>query len=69
MNKSGSLSSSLSIHEGILQKLIQKRDSSSLLEKNYDSSSELNNGPSVNDCDFDESSLNSNYYLSSKGNI
>ena len=44
--------------------MIQKQDLISLLEKNNDSSSELNNDSSVNDCDFDEYSSNSKHYLS-----
>ena len=65
MNKSCSSSSVLNNHKGILPKLIQKYDSSSLLEKSNDSSSELNNDSSDNDCDSDESSSNSNNNSSS----
>ena len=65
MNKSISSSSLLSIHEGIPPKLVLKHDSSYLLEKSNDSSSELNNDLLVNESDFDKSSSNSNNYSSS----
>ena len=65
MNKSRSSSSLLSIHEGIPPNVIQKQDSSSLIEKINDSSSELNNDASDNESDFDDSSSNSNNCSSS----
>ena len=67
MNKSGSLSSLLSIHEGIPPKVILKQDLSSLLEKSYNWSSEFNNDSSINAYDFDDSSSKSNNYSSSNG--
>ena len=64
IDKSRSSSSLLSIHEGIPPKVIQKGDSTSLIDKSNDSSSELNNVSSDNESDFDESSSNSNNFSS-----
>ena len=70
MNKSRSSSSLLSIHEGIPPKVNHKQESSCMIEKSNDLSSELNNDSSDNESDFDESShdessSNSNNYSSS----
>ena len=64
MNKSGSSSSLWKKSWRNTTKSDSKKIFNFFVKKINDSSSELNNDSSVNDCDFDEYSSNSKHYLS-----